>query len=671
MSVRRFLLVALALAVVLGAGAFWWLAHATTTDRLGETAVAGLPDTTLLRWSTEGVPVIEAQRSVTALTALGYVHGTERAWTALLWRQTALGDLSGWFGTGVVPLDRHARRLGLARHARQAYRRLSDSTKAQLEAYSRGLNAALQTHRVQELAPLVLLDLEPAPWEPWHTLLVGRLLAWIATPPLSPPADAPEPVHAFADRDRRLRRWLHLHGWSRSVAWAARPPGGGESSAPVLFQRHVLGASAPPVVQEAHWRRPDSSRTTWATLPGTLLFPTGTTTRRSWASLLRSRAELSRVPLDSTRLRDWHERIDPADGDEQLQRVERLAGDLLLAPEPADPSSQTPDSTRRVAADTAWVVRWPGLSRQADVRAWLHRGGISPSDSDSFDLFRADGLTLRATGAWRIHGRPAVVDSTDESLLVGQSRWARAQGRALAGPRARADSLAPGTWSASDSSAWAAGLFPHLRPALGEVGEAAGPLQSALPYLRNWDFEYAPTSIGALLFDQWMREYQTDLGHVPTLDDTAAYFGRYRQRKALRRALDTLTARLGTDVRRWRWEEGVTDRRYFPVWSADSLVAADLSDLRSTRYAPIERTARGHPSALSGGPSLVDPPVVAPSPDAWSGWMRPGAPITVRRHRYPPDARLARSRIRTDRPPARVLSPPESGPTTRLVPASP
>jgi len=671
MTVRRSLLVGLGLAAVLVAGTLWWIGGSTTEGRPDETSVAGLQDSTLLRWSAEGVPVIEARAPTSALSALGYAHGLERAWTALHWRQTALGDLSGWFGTGVAPLDRHTRRLGLARHARQAYRQLPDSTKTRLEAYSRGLNAALQTDRVRESASLVLLNVHPSPWKPWHTLLVNRLLAWVATPVLSPPANAPDAVHTFADRDRRLRRWLHLHGWSRSVAWAARSME--PDSPPVLFQRHVLGASASPVVQEVHWTGLGPTRTTWASLPGSLLFPTGTTTKRAWASLLHSRSRLGRVPLDSSSLRRWHERIDPSNGDEQLQHVERLNGALFLAAEPPDRSALRPDTTQRPPSDTAWVVQWPGFSGTADVRPWLDRAGLYGPDTDfpSFALFRADGLTLRPDGEWTVHGRPAVVDSTAETVLVGQSPWARAQAQSLRDRRTASDTLAPQAWSVSDSSAWAAGLFPHLRPALQQVGETAGPLQSALPYLRNWDFQYAPTSIGALLFDQWMREYRAELEHVPTLTDTAAYFGRYRQRKALRRALDTLTTRFGTDVRRWRWEEGVHDRRSFPVWSADSLVAADLSDLRTTRYAPIERAARGHPSTLSGGPSLVDPPPVAASPDTWTGWMRPGEPMTVRRPRYAPDATRARSRIRTDRPPARELSVPESGPTTVLVPAAP
>jgi len=672
MTVRRSLLVGLGLAAVLVAGALWWIGGSAPADRPDEASVPGLRDSTRLRWSAEGVPLIKARAPTAALSALGYAHGMERAWTALHWRQAALGDLSGWFGRGVVPLDRHTRRLGLARHARRAYHRLPDSMKTRLRAYSRGLNAALQSDRVRGSAPLILLDVAPSPWKPWHTLLVNRLLAWVATPALSPSADAPDAVHAFADRDRRLRRWLHLHGWSRSVAWAARPPTG-DDSPPVLFQRHVLGASASPVVQEVHWARPGASRTTWTTLPGSLLFPTGTATQRAWASLLHSRARTARVPFDSSSLRRWHERIDPRTGDEQLQPVERLDGALFLTTEAADASALRPDTTRRPRPDTAWVIRWAGFSGTTDVRAWLDRAGLSEPNADaaSFTLFRADGLTLRPGGEWSVEGRPAVVDSTAGTVMVGQSPWTRAQAQALQNRRSAADTLAPQVWSTSDSSAWAGGLFPHLRPALEQRSEADGPLRSALPYLRNWDFHYAPTSIGALLFDQWMREYRTGLGHVPTLADTAAYFGRYRQRKALRRALDTLTARFGTDVRRWRWEEGIADRRSFPVWSADSLVSADLSDLHTTRYAPIEGRARGHPSTLSGGPSLVDPPPVAASPDTWTGWTRPGDSMTVRRYRYEPDAARPRSRNRTERPPARGLSVPESGPTTLLVPSAP
>ena len=633
-----------------------------------------------MRWTAEQVPVITATRSSQALTALGYAHGLNRGWTAVLWRQTALGRLGRWFGPGVAPLDRHARRLGLSRHARAAYRTLPDSQKAPLRAYTRGLNAALHTEAVRQSAPFVLLNITPQEWAPWHTLLVERLLAWMGTPPLSAPTAAPTAVDPFCTADRQFRRWLHLHGWSRSVAWAARPPEAPDATAPTLFQRHVLGASARPVLQEARWHTPDGRTTTWATLPGTLLFPTGAGPRQAWASLLHSPVRLTRTVVDSSRHNDWYERLTPADADEQLVHVERLAGGLPLArttaSRPTDsmqvpaPPADAVDSLTVPVPDTAWTVRWPGFSDTTDLGAWLRRGQVAPgSDTAGFTLFAADGLRTTADGDWTVLGSPATVVTSPSAVLVGRPPWARAQAQALLNRVRTADTLAIAEWSANDSSAWAPTLLPHLQTALHAALASSG-LGNEATYLRNWNGHYDAQSIGAALFDEWMRAYRADLGHVPSPSDTSVYFGTYRQRQAFQRALRALTTRLGPDARLWRWEERVTDRRYFPVWSADSLVHSPLRPLQSTRYAPIDRRGQGHPSALSGGPSLVDPLPVGPAPDTWAGWMRPGGPVTVRRHRYDAGRFFARSRRNTGRPPPRRLTATEQGASTLLVPAA-
>ena len=678
---RRSLLVGIVGAGALLLGLLWWATRSSEAPYPDRQPVPGLSDTLTVRWGPEGVAELESDHSRSALSALGYVHGRERAWSAVLWRQTALGRLSRWFGPGLVPLDRHVRRLGLARRARAAYQRLPARRKAPLRAYARGMNAALKAEAVRRADSFVLLDVDPASWAPWHALLVERLMAWLATPVVHPPADAPRAVRDFARTDRRLRRWLHLHGWARSVAWAVTSPTAADSTA-TLFQRHVLGASATPVFQEVRWARPSAPPTTWATLPGTLLFPTGTSSDRAWGSLLRSPARLIQTPVDSSALRHWYERIDPAGGDERLLRVERLGARLLLAHPSGESGRRAPpgrsaparrDTTAPPAPDTAWVVTWPGFTAQTDLTAWLRRGGIDSTggSASSFDLWEADGLEVNRQGRRTVLGSPAVVERGPSLVLVGQSRWAPSQARTLSAEVARADTVTPALWSASDSSAWAARLFPHLRPTLQQTTATPGADRSAIPYLQNWDFRYSPTSIGALVFEQWMAQYRAELGRVPTVADTGAYFARYRQRRALRRALDTLAARLGPDVRRWRWAQWVSDRRSFPVWSADSLVSASLQDLRTTRYAPLVRRARGHPSAPSGGPSLVDPLAVAPAPDVWAGWMQPGTAMTVQRHRYSPTAPLARSRLQADRPPARTLSGDVADDSTALVPDPP
>jgi hypothetical protein len=623
----------------------------------------------MIRWSEAGVAHIDTQDTTDFFSALGYVHGMNRGWTLTLWRQTALGHLSRWFGPGVAPFDMHTRRLGLTRQARRTYDRLPASLKDRLRAYTRGLNAALRSSSVRQDAPFVLLDIMPSRWAPWHTLLIERLMAWLSTPPLDPPASAPPSVSEFTNTDRQFRRWLHLYGWNRSVAWAVQSA----PNAPMLFQRHILGATAMPVVQEVSWNRPADTLTA-ATLPGTLLFPTGRTAERAWASLLHSPAAFRTTPLDSSAFRVWHERLEPANGNEQLVHVRRHKGDLLLSsvPPPSVDSLAPSDSARAAPQATAWTLQWPGFAAGSDLSAWLHRAGMRnrAADSARFQLFSAHGLRVSASGSWSVLGTPPVVarDSVEKTILVGTSPWTRQQAKSLHAHSLPADTIAVPEWSVSDSSVWASDLLSHLQPVLRPGPRSIERRQNAKTYLRNWDHSYTPVSIGATLFDQWMRAYRAELGHVPTLADTAAYFATYRQRRALQRALDTLTVRLGPDVQRWRWERAVRDRRYFPVWSADSLVNANLESMRTTRYAPLTRTGQGHPSALSGGASLVDPPGIAPSPTTWDGWMRPGGEFTVRRHHYDPSVVFARSRMRTERAPPVRLSPHNTALTTTLVP---
>lgn len=665
--------IGLIVAVLLGLGVFaWGIGLGPTANAPSARTVPGLTDSVTLHRQPPSPPTIQAQAPTDAVTALGYVHGRRRAWTIALWRQTALGKLGHWFGNEVTVLDRHARLLGLARHARMTYERLPAAHRARLNAYARGVNAALHTPAVREADPFVLLDVTPQSWAPWHTLLVERLLAWTATPPLTVPDAAPPAVAQFKNRDHQFRRWLHLHGWSRSIAWAAHP----DSTRPALFQRHVMGNAATPLIQEVIWERPDASSMTWATLPGGLLFPTGTSGRRAWASLLHSRAQLVRAPLDSGTVRYWYERLAPQNSDESLLRVERLDDALLLGTSaPADslsPRDASATARRDSASASAWTVRWPGFSTGSDLAAWLHRAGLvrSPGASSTFSLFAADGLRVSAAGNTTVLGSPPVRTSPHSDLTaVGRSPWTRFQAEGVAQAMATADSVHVANWSVRDSSTWAAALAPHLQHALPAFPSQDNVAGDAVTYLQNWNYDYEPMSIGAVLFDAWMRAYRAELGRVPTPRDTAAYFARYRGRRAFQQALDTLITTLGPDTRRWRWERLVSNRLSYPAWSADSLLPPDLRDLSTSRYAPIERTPRGHPSTPSGGPSLIDPSPVGPAPDTWAGWMQPGDPMTVRRHRFDPEEAFARWRLKTDRPAPQPLRPSQSLETV-LVPAN-
>lgn len=642
-----------------GGTLFWWLLTSTTTEPPERQSIAGLKDTASIAWTTEHTATLNVSNETDALAALGYVHGRTRAWTLTIWRRTASGRLSATFGDGLISTDRHVRKLGFAHHARRAYEQLPPKDQRLLQAYVRGLNAALLSERVRSRDPFVYLNLTPQRWKPWHPVAIERLLAWTGTNLPSSVDTAGNSPSEFLSADRVLRHWLHLHGRTRSVAWATRSDD--DTTHPALFARHVLGAMAEPIVQEVVLHRSDSSSAAMASLPGTLLFPTGTTGSRKWTYMLGSPARIEPSEVDTTQIRTRHERIVPADGDEELATVRHCGEGLVI------------DS---VAADSAWVLRWPGLQAQTDIPSWIDtatlRAPSSSSDEEaaSFHLFRGAGLSLDSTGNWAVQGEPNVVERGPETILVGNSPWAQHQSDGLQG-LAKVSPVDPERWSARDSSTWAAGLLPRLVPDLSPLEGTDSTYDDALSYLRNWNFVYEPASIGAVLFEEWMRAYRAEIGGTAAPSDST-YLAAPRRRQSFRRAVERLIDRYGADVRQWRWERVASNRLHFPVWSADSLVAADLSSLSTTRYASLARPGRGHVSALAGGPSLVDPLSLGPAPTRWEGWMQSKHPhLSVRRLRFDPSAFFAHSFLPRQRPPSVSVTEAPVTETTQLVPSQP
>mgnify|MGYP001405685668 CR=1 FL=1 len=693
----------LLVALVFGAGAFfWYFAYGTGRTPPARATLASLSAPVTVRWQENGTARIEAQTPADAAAALGYVHGTQRLWSLVLWRQTALGRLGEWFGRGLLPFDRHARRLGLHALAREAYAQLPDSTQRLLAAYADGVNAALQGDALQRNDELVLLELAPDPWQPWHALAVERLIAWLATvpPPDTALAAADNATLRFFETDARFRRWLHLYGFERSVAWALEP----EADSPVLFQRHVFGTSALPLLYEVALDGPNGEAVTGGSLPGTPFFPAGRAGPHAWSLLLSSPLTLAFAPVDSAALATAHERIRLRDGDEVLLVTHRtpetlplghpdprpLDLDALALPDtlaPAD-SAATVDSVR-TRRRSVWQVRWPGFRPVTDATAWPTLATSAPAP---FRLFEGRGLHVASGGSARVLGRPPTVERFAGGVLVGQSAWAPMQARSLRARWSPAARPALAALSANDSSAWAAERLADVMPLLRMTAPADARLREAMAYLRNWNHTYDRASIGASLFEAWMRAHRAETDALPQAPDHArlappedslafaAWTDSLRAdslkraaelRRTFRRAVDSLAAAFGPDPRRWRWERVGATPRYFPVWSADSLVGRDLRGLSATRYAPIERPGQGHPSAPAGGISLLDPAPYAAA--AWEAWTTPDpdAPFVVRRDRMRTDAFLGQHTAPDRRPdpfPLRVNAAPRAVTVLRPAP---
>jgi hypothetical protein len=689
----------LLIALLVGGGVLiWYFAYEADSPPPRSSTVTALAQPATLHWQTNGVARIEATSHADAIAALGYAHGLQRTWTLALWRQTALGRLGEWFGRGVGPLDAHARRIGLASRAEAAYEQLPDSTQRLLQAYTAGVNAALSDGAAARHNELILLDVSVDDWQPWHSIAIERLVGWVATtpPPDSSLAALPDTTQRFFRADDLFRRWLHLYGLERSVAWGTETADG-----PSLFQRHVYGTSTLPLLQPAILDSGTGPPLTGASVPGTPFFPAGHAHGTAWSVLLHSPMTLTFAPVDSSTLATEYGRIRFRDGGETLLTTQRAPDQLPLSapdPRPIDPgvlpdtlspadSAAAMDSIR-TQRRSVWQIRWPGLEPVSDAAAWVAL--IRGDNTGSFQLVNGNGLRLQSDGEWAVLGDPPVVERFDNSVLVGQTGWAQSQARSLS---AQLDTPAPppvSALSASDSSTWAARGAASVMPFLLTASPADSLVREATTYLRNWDYTYDRASIGASVFETWLRAHRTVTDSLPFLlsrapltppEDSLAYvqWTDSLQADSLRRgealqntlaqAVQSLSAEYGPDPRQWRWERVNGSQRHFPVWSADSLVDRNLQGLTDTRYAAVERPGRGHPSALSGGASLLD---MTPRPmAAWEGWTMaaPEAPFMVRRPQVYTDIFLGRYTAPDRRPPPMMLrSDSTAAATTRLQP---
>lgn len=535
-------------------------AHRTISSLQAPVVVQELP---------EHLVVIRAENLRDALAALGYVHGLWHSWPLLLWRQTALGRQAEWFGPSLVLLDSLVHALLLPEQAQLAYERMPQRERALLEGYTLGLQTALQERSVRMRDELVLLNLSLEPWRPWHTLAIERLLALLMLP---------DSIDAALPALSALRSWLHLYGFQHSTAWVRPAPDG----AYLLFMRYVYGDLALPFFQEVLMALPHDTLYL-VTIPGTLLFPAGQTSRQAWYLLPRARpATLEEHPQASLARKPVYTRFRLPNGDERLLRRE-LAGDALVLTE--------------VAPDTVRLLRWAGLTPVSDLPTWL---ALLSDSVRTFRLFAGDGLVLASNSQWHLLGQPPVVEPLNQGILIGQTEWHRWVAQRLR-------ILPPAATPPHDAvSAWAQIQLATLLPALDSLAHVDTLTREAHTLLRNWNATYDAASIGATLFDQWLYQYSQriqDSLQGPFASTLIAAF---------REAVDTLARRLSPDPNLWRWERAHPQQLAFPVWSHLPGLPAAL------RYAPLVIPGEGHPSTLQWGfsPLLRERPASA----FWEGW---------------------------------------------------
>lgn len=142
----------------------------------GRRRVRGLTAETTIARDERGVPTVHASTEPDLYFAMGYAQAQDRRWQMDVLCRRAHGRLSEVLGAATVAEDVRARKLALTRVARASERLLSPACRANLRAFSDGVNAA--TRRLALPPEFLLLRYRPEPWTPLDSITIVKQLGF-------------------------------------------------------------------------------------------------------------------------------------------------------------------------------------------------------------------------------------------------------------------------------------------------------------------------------------------------------------------------------------------------------------------------------------------------------------------------------------------------------------
>jgi penicillin amidase len=144
----------------------------------GTLEVRGIDREIVIRRDRYGVPYVEAQTDADAFYGLGFCQGQDRAFHLELLLRLVHGTLSEVVGAEMLPVDRLSRRVGFTRIAREQLPLADERTRAQLEAFARGVNDGVRLGLPRKPHEHVLLGAEPTPFQPSDAVAVLQFFAF-------------------------------------------------------------------------------------------------------------------------------------------------------------------------------------------------------------------------------------------------------------------------------------------------------------------------------------------------------------------------------------------------------------------------------------------------------------------------------------------------------------
>ncbi len=207
----------LLVAIIIAVCWLYWIAHSALPQLDGSVAVPGISSKVRVVRDGQGVPTIEAATLEDLFFAQGYVTAQDRLWQMDVMRRAAAGELSEVIGEDTLKMDREERILGLRIAAEAAEKNLSARDRAYLDAYARGVNAFIESHRDRLSLEFRVLKYAPRPWTVTDSLLVGARMVQDLNHYSNPPALTREKI--LAKLGPELTANLYVNS-----SWRDRPP---------------------------------------------------------------------------------------------------------------------------------------------------------------------------------------------------------------------------------------------------------------------------------------------------------------------------------------------------------------------------------------------------------------------------------------------------------------
>ena len=139
----------------------------------GTLKLSGLSGRVTVVRDEHGVPTIQAASLEDLFFAQGFITAQDRMWQMDVMRRFAAGEISEILGGEFLQHDREQRILGLRVAARKALEVSSAQNRAHFDAYARGVNAYIESHRDHLPIEFRILKYSPRPWTPEDSTLIA------------------------------------------------------------------------------------------------------------------------------------------------------------------------------------------------------------------------------------------------------------------------------------------------------------------------------------------------------------------------------------------------------------------------------------------------------------------------------------------------------------------